>query len=122
MRVPITVVVPVPPTTEPVAASPKALTKALKNAIVTDAATYAVGAPVTVDVGGARAGEFVSVSLQSKPVENLGGWLLVNAQGEVSTTLPADTRAGKYKLVVQDETGIVLGWTEIRVDKAPRGR
>ncbi|TFC49762.1 ExeM/NucH family extracellular endonuclease [Cryobacterium sp. TMT2-17-1] len=122
VRVPITVVVPVPPTTEPVAASPKALTKALKNAIVTDAATYAAGAPVTVDVGVARAGEFVSVSLQSKPVENLGGWLLVNAQGEVRTTLPADTRAGKYKLVVQDENDNVLGWTEIRVDKAPRGR
>ncbi|TFD37983.1 ExeM/NucH family extracellular endonuclease [Cryobacterium sp. TMT2-10] len=122
VRVPITVNVPVPPATDPTAASPKALTKAIKDKVDTYAAAYAAGATVTVDVGAAHAGEFVSVSLQSKPVKNLGGWLLVNAKGEVSTTLPADIRAGKYQLVVQDATGAVLGWTEITVAKvkAPR--
>ena len=122
VRVPITVTVPVPPTTEPVAAAKKALTKALKGAIDTDAATHAAGATITVNVGVQHVGEFVSVSLQSKSVENLGGWLLVNAEGKVSTTLPADIPAGKYKLVVQDATGAVIGWTEITVEKAPRGR
>ena len=122
VRVPLTVTVPVPPATEPTAASPKALTKTLKDKIATEAGTYAAGAPVTITVGAAYAGEFVSVSLQSKPVNNLGGWLLVNATGEVSTTLPAEIRAGRYQLVVQDVTGAVLGWTEILVGKAPRGR
>jgi 5'-nucleotidase len=118
VRVPVTVTVPVPP-----AAAPKALTRQFRDTIATDQAAYRAGDTITIGVGAAHAGGFVSVWVQSKPA-NLGGWVLVNARGEVSATLPADIRAGKHEISVQDATGAVLGWTEITVGKVkgPKGR
>ena len=116
VRVPFAVNVPVPPAAAPTPASSRALTKALKNTIATDQRVYHAGDTVTISVGASHAAEFVSAWVRSTPV-NLGGWLTVDAQGTVTVTLPADLRPGNHDIVVQDASGAVIGWSEIKVDK-----
>ena len=139
VRVPITVdsTVPAPPPTQteptptPAAPAPtqpaptlpgvaptpapvKSLTEALWQAISTDAADYPAGAAVTITVGAEHAGKYVSVWVRSTAV-NLGGWLQVSDAGTVTTVLPEDLPAGTHRIIVQDASGAVIGWTEITV-------
>jgi 5'-nucleotidase len=90
------------------------LTEALRDAISTDSASYAAGAVIRLTVGTEHAGEYVSAWVRSTPV-NLGGWLQVSVAGTVTTALPADLSAGTHRIIVQDASGAVLGWTEITV-------
>ena len=108
----------VPPTDAPTAANAKALTKELRDTIGTDENAYRAGDTVTVNVGAEHAGEYVSVWVYSKKPVNLGGWLLVDVEGNVSTILTADVKHGKHRISAQDVTGAVIGWTGMKVDKA----
>jgi 2',3'-cyclic-nucleotide 2'-phosphodiesterase (5'-nucleotidase family) len=105
---------PTMPGVAPTSAPVSSLTEARRDTISTDAASYRAGAAITITVGAEHAGKFVSVWVRSTPM-NLGGWLQVTEAGTVSATLPADLSAGTHKLIVQDSSGAVLGWTEITV-------
>jgi 2',3'-cyclic-nucleotide 2'-phosphodiesterase (5'-nucleotidase family) len=105
------------PGVAPTPAPVSSLTEALRGAISTDAASYPVGAAITITVGAERVGQYVSVWARSAPV-NLGGWLPVTEAGTVSTTLPADLSVGSHKIIVQDAAGMVLGWTEITLTRS----
>jgi 5'-nucleotidase len=52
--------------------------------------------------------------MYSTPVA-LGGWLLVDANGEVEVTLPANAPAGDHRIVIQDPSGAVIGWAAVTV-------
>ena len=104
------------PADEPVAAKPQALTKKLKDDISTDEKSYRAGETIAVSVGAEHSGEYVSVWLHSKTV-NLGGWLLVDAAGQVSGDLSKDVRPGKHRLSAQNSGNAVIGWTEVSVKK-----
>jgi 2',3'-cyclic-nucleotide 2'-phosphodiesterase (5'-nucleotidase family) len=105
---------PVMPGVAPTPAPVSSLTEELRGRITADAISYRAGDAITVTVGTERAGEYVSVWVRSN-AENLGGWLQVSDAGTVSTTLPADLTAGTHRIIVQDASGAVLGWTEITV-------
>jgi len=81
--------------------------------------TYQAGDVVTISLGQAYAGQFVSAWVHSVPT-NLGGWMRTDAAGRVSATLPADLKQGTHRISVQDEGGNVIGWTTIKVEKAPK--
>ena len=103
----------------PTAAPAKDLRKKLENAIALDRDFYRGGDSVVVEVGAELAGEYVSVwAYSKKTAENLGGWLLVRADGTVSITLADDLKHGKYSISVQNAYGDVIGWTDVKVDKA----
>jgi 2',3'-cyclic-nucleotide 2'-phosphodiesterase (5'-nucleotidase family) len=105
---------PVMPGVAPTPAPVSSLTEALRGRITTDATRYRAGDAITVTVGAERAGEYVSVWVRSG-AENLDGWLQVSGAGTVTTTLPADLTAGTHRIIVQDASGAVLGWTEITI-------
>jgi len=105
---------PTAPAVAPTPAPLSALTDALRGLVGTDKRSYAPGAPITVTVTTERAGDFVSVWARSTPV-NLDGWLRVSADGAVTTTVPSDLAPGTHRIIVQDTTGVVIGWTEITV-------
>ena len=105
------------PTEAPVSATEDALVLSLEDAIDADKAVYTAGGTISIEVGTQYAGRFVSVWMRSVPV-NLGSWLRVNTLGSVTTTIPANTAAGTHRIIVQDSTGAVVGWTEIRVTAA----
>ena len=75
---------------------------------------YAAGDRITIDVGTQYAGQFVSIWMLSTPT-NLGGWQQVSSAGTVTATIPVMATAGLHRIVVQDASGTVIGWTEIRV-------
>jgi 5'-nucleotidase len=102
------------PGVAPTPAPVSSLTEALRQAISTDSARYSAGAVIRINVGVEHAGEYVSAWVRSTPV-NLGGWLQVGAAGTVTTALPADLSAGIHRIIVQDASGAVLGWTEITI-------
>ncbi|MDJ0349947.1 ExeM/NucH family extracellular endonuclease [Cryobacterium sp. PH29-G1] len=106
--------VPMLPTVPASSAGEAALTAALQHMIKTNKGLYRAGEAITISVGAQHAGEFVSVWVRSTPVQ-LGGWLQVDAQGNVSTTLPSNLSAGAHRIIVQDADGNVLGWTDITV-------
>jgi len=108
---------PTAPQTLPTAAAEAALTALLKNKIRVSDSTVSAGDKITVEVGTAFAGQFVSVWVSSTPV-NLGGWQEVSAAGTVTVSLPADLTAGIHRIIVQDASGAVIGWTEITVSAA----
>ena len=105
------------PTTAPSFAGEAALLDGLKGLITTDEAVYAAGEQMTIDVGAQYAGQFVSIWMLSTPT-NLGGWQRVTSAGFVTATVPVTATAGIHRVVVQDASGAVIGWTEIRVSAA----
>lgn len=105
---------PVLPTVAASSAAEAALTSALRNVIGTDTGVYYSGDAITINVGKQHAAEFVSAWVRSTPVQ-LGGWLQVNAQGDVTTTLPTYLPVGAHRIIVQDASGNVIGWTDITV-------
>ncbi|MGY4858278.1 ExeM/NucH family extracellular endonuclease [Cryobacterium sp. AP23] len=106
----------VPPTL-PSAASETALTAVLKNKISVSDSSVAAGDRITITVGTDHAGQFVSAWVRSTPV-NLGGWLQVSDAGTVAVELPTDLAPGTHRIIVQDASGAVIGWTEITVTAA----
>jgi 5'-nucleotidase len=134
VRVPLTVTAPAPvptpaptpaptelpqtgpsaPTSAPTAAAESALTKALQGKITVNDSTVAAGDKLTIGVGTAFAGQYVSVWVRSTPI-NLGGWQQVSAAGTVTAVVPAGLAAGTHSIIVQDAAGAVIGWTEITV-------
>jgi len=102
------------PASAPTAAAQSALTKALQNKITVNDATVAAGDKLTIGVGTAFAGQYVSVWVRSTPI-NLGGWQQVSAAGTVTAVVPAGLAAGTHSIIVQDAAGAVIGWTEITV-------
>jgi len=118
VRLAIAVAVSAEPGDAPAAASEKSLSKQLKNAIDTDEGSYAAGDTVVVSVGAELAGEYVSVwAYSKKDADNLGGWLLVSAEGTVSVTLDQGLKQGKYTISAQKADGAVIGWTDVKVKK-----
>ncbi|SEM85249.1 ExeM/NucH family extracellular endonuclease [Cryobacterium luteum] len=121
VRVAVTVAVSAEPGNAPTAAPSKELTQKLRNAIDTDENSYRAGDAAVVEVGVKRAGEYVSVwAYSKKKAANLGGWLLVSAEGTVTVTLPDNLTHGKYSVSVQNVDGDVIGWTDVKVDKAKK--
>ncbi|TFD56769.1 ExeM/NucH family extracellular endonuclease [Cryobacterium suzukii] len=119
VRVAVAVAVTAEPGEAPTASSAKELTKKLKNAIDTDQNSYRAGNRVVVEVGMKHAGEYVSVwAYSKKKADDLGGWLLVNAEGTVSFTLADDLKHGRYRVSVQNTTGAVIGWTDVKINHA----
>ena len=117
VRLAVAVAVTAEPGEAPTAASAKELTKKLKDAINTDQNSYRAGDRVVVEVGMKHAGQYVSVWAYSKKKANdLGGWLLVNAEGTVSFTLADDVKHGQYSVSVQNASGDVIGWTDVKID------
>jgi 5'-nucleotidase len=121
VRLAVAVAVSSEPGDAPTATPEKDLSKELENAITTDRDVYRAGDAVVVGVKAELAGEYVSVwAYSKKKAHNLGGWLLVRADGTVSITLADDLKHGKYSLSVQNADGDVIGWTEVRVDRAEK--
>ena len=105
------------PVTAPTAAAESALTAALKGTITLSDSTVAPGDKISITVGTAFAGQYVSAWVRSTPV-NLGGWKQVSAAGTITAVLPTDLTAGTHRIIVQDASGAVIGWTEITVSGA----
>ncbi|TFD87858.1 ExeM/NucH family extracellular endonuclease [Cryobacterium serini] len=117
VRLAVAVAVTAEPGEAPTAASAKELTKKLKGAIDTDRNTYRAGDRVVVEVGMKHAGQYVSVwAYSKKKADDLGGWLLVNAEGTVSVNLADDVKHGRYSVSVQNVSGDVIGWTDVKID------
>ncbi|MDT0201060.1 lamin tail domain-containing protein [Nocardioides sp. AE5] len=81
-------------------------------------ATARPGETITVTVPGA-AGESVHVWLHSDPV--LLGSPVVGANDTARVTIPTDAALGTHRLVVQDATGALIGWAELRLVAAEGG-
>ena len=121
VRLAVAVAVSAEPADAPTAAGEKELTKKLKNVIDTDKKAYQAGDTVVIAVGVKHAGEYVSVWAYSKrKADNLGGWLLVSAEGTVSVALADNLKHGKYSLSAQNARGDVIGWTDVKVDKSKK--
>jgi len=105
------------PATAPTAATESSLTAALKGTITLSDSTVAPGDTITIAVGAAFAGQYVSAWVRSTPV-NLDGWKQVSAAGTITAALPTDLAAGTHRIIVQDASGAVIGWTEITVATA----
>ncbi|TFD72774.1 ExeM/NucH family extracellular endonuclease [Cryobacterium sp. Hb1] len=117
VRLAVAVAVNAEPGEAPAAASAKELTKKLKNAIDTDQNSYRASDRAVVEVGMEHAGEYVSVwAYSKKKADNVGGWLLVSAEGTVSVTLADDLKHGRYRVSAQNESGDVIGWTDVKID------
>ncbi|TFC90122.1 ExeM/NucH family extracellular endonuclease [Cryobacterium sp. TMT3-29-2] len=110
VRVPLAVNAPVAPTADPTTWGDAPAD--LNGAVTTDKSSYKAGEAIMVTVGDEFAGQYVWVSLDGV---NLGGWLKVNAQGQVTTVVPIDSKAGMHRLFVQDAAGALIGWTVIEV-------
>ncbi|MGW9112655.1 ExeM/NucH family extracellular endonuclease [Microbacterium sp. NPDC055683] len=70
------------------------------------------GGDIVLNVGEQYAGEWAAVWMHSTPQLLGGGWLAVDASGEVAVTLPSDA-SGTHRLVAQDASGAVIGVLEI---------
>lgn len=78
----------------------------------------APGATVTVRLGSALAGTWVSVWLHGGP--DWLGWKPVSASGAINATLPAGVPAGEHRLVVKSIDGELVGWDRFRVVVQPQ--
>lgn len=99
----------------PAPVDPERLTDATRGDV--SAPTLAApGARIAVLVGAEHAGETVDVWLHSTPVHL--GRVVVDAQGLVWVTLPADAPAGAHRIVVVAADGTLLGWDDITITAA----
>ncbi|WP_223170807.1 LPXTG cell wall anchor domain-containing protein [Microbacterium sp. NIBRBAC000506063] len=46
---------------------------------------------------------------------------VLDAQGRITVTIPADAELGTHRIAVYDSEGELLGWTEIQVTAAGSG-
>lgn len=119
---PVTVTAPEPdpepssPDTEPVSEADLTETTTGDVEVLGDGAPFAPGAELTVRVGAAHAGEWMSPWLHSTPVWL--GWKQVESTGAIKVRLPADAADGQHRIVVKTAAGDLLGWDELTVAKA----
>lgn len=109
------------PPANPIAAAIEKLIQALKDliqALGSDHGVFHPGGTVTINVGSAFSGTWVSAWVHSTPQKLGGGWMQVPASGQLTVTLPADLPAGEHRIAVQDANGDVIGWTAITVAAA----
>lgn len=85
--------------------------------VVDAAAGFTPGQLVSIRVGTAYAGQWVSVWLHSTPTWL--GWAQVDATGLVRVRLPAGAATGSHRLVVKTADGALLGWSGIELVAAP---
>lgn len=81
---------------------------------------FLAGQLVTVETGGAAEGSWVSVwvhSVGARPV--WAGWARVNSAGAAQVRLPETVAVGSHKLVLKDESGVLIGWDAIAVVAPP---
>lgn len=91
---------------------------------LTDELEGAIGAPstatagdtITVTVGSELAGEIVDVWLLSTPKLLVTG--VVDTDGTLRATIPADTAAGAHRIAVTGTSGEVIGWSPITIAAA----
>lgn len=105
------------PTIAPHALLDADLLPADENHIDTNASAVQ-GQQITLHVGSAFIGQFVSVWAHSTPALLGGGWLVVNAAGSVVVTIPTSLAAGPHKIAAQDAGGDLIGWAAIDIDPA----
>ena len=79
------------------------------------------GETVTIQLAPEWVGASVSVWLHSEPILLSDGLQQVDANGQVTVTVPADAPKGKHRLVVLDEDGAVISWTEVRIKPVKGG-
>jgi hypothetical protein len=112
-----TVAVPTP-ATAPVPSDDSKLTGYQEDIIdAPDAAKQ--GDKVTVDVGADHAGEWVSVWGHSTPTAMSSSWVRVGKSGKVSVSVPGSMVTGDHKIVVQNATNGVLGWSDLALANGP---
>jgi len=104
---------PTQPATNPVAAGIAALVDALKNLIALATDTLRPGQSLVINVGVQHAGTWVSAWIYSEPTSL--GWYLVDANGNISVTIPSTMAAGEHRIAVQDAAGNVIGWAAVTV-------
>lgn len=95
----------------PEAPSEDDLTDATRGGLV-GPVTAGPGETVTFTLPG-TAGARVHVWLLSDPV--LLGTVTIAADDTLEVTIPSDAPLGQHRVVVQDESGAVIGWVEIEV-------
>jgi hypothetical protein len=86
------------------------------NITATDEA--AQGADITVNVGTALAGDWVSVWGHSSP-QLMGTWAQVSSTGSVTVAVPTSLPVGSHHLVAQTSDGTLLGSVPLTVTAAP---
>ncbi|MEC5185759.1 putative ABC transporter-associated repeat protein [Cryobacterium sp. MP_3.1] len=77
---------------------------------------FTPGQLVTIQLGKAHAGDWMSVWLHSDPTWL--GWKQVGASGAVQVRLPADAATGIHKLVVKTQGGPLFGWDALSIAAA----
>lgn len=85
--------------------------------VLGDESGFSPGQQASVQVGKARAGQWVSAWLHSRPVWL--GWAQVDDAGAAQVRLPADAAPGAHKVVVKARDGSLIGWDSLAVVKAP---
>lgn len=106
--------------TEPVGEEALAGTTAGEGARVTgEAKTASAGAALAARVDAAELhGDWVSVWLHGSTAVWLG-WVRLDGAGDFTASIPADTPAGEYRLVVKDRDGALVGWDRFTVLAPP---
>ncbi|MBG6238910.1 5'-nucleotidase [Mycetocola sp. CAN_C7] len=115
-----TVTVPLTVAAAPTPAPDDEITEAIRDLIkVLDALVQ--GKPIAIQLALEWIGKWVTVWLHSEPVMISDGLVQVDADGQVTVTVPADAPIGDHRLVVLDADGNVISWSEVSVVAAAPG-
>ncbi|WP_243230606.1 lamin tail domain-containing protein [Microbacterium sp. CIAB417] len=87
-----------------------------RNGVTVNPSTAAAGDEVTVTAGAEQAGAEIAVWMFSDPVRLATGTL--DAEGEITVTIPADAAAGAHRIAVYDADGQLIGWADITITAA----
>ncbi|MFC6355897.1 TIGR03773 family transporter-associated surface protein [Luethyella okanaganae] len=79
---------------------------------------FTAGQLVTVQLGKAYAGRWVSPWFYSSPTWL--GWSQVGSSGAIQVRLPADAALGAHQIAVKEQAGGLIGWDGLSVVAAPR--
>lgn len=103
------------PAGPPVPADESALLPGLEGLVTVPGGEHSPGdtVPVTL-VDDSRTGEWMSVWLRSDPVL-LGDWQQVSDASGLVAVIPLDAAPGAHRIVVQDGSDEVVGWTSLLV-------
>ncbi|MCU1407105.1 MAG: ExeM/NucH family extracellular endonuclease, partial [Glaciihabitans sp.] len=109
-----------PPIASPAPAGSISLTVEREDLIDLDVSVVLPGDSITITVGSQYIGQYVAAFLYSTPV-SLGGWMLVDGNGQIEVTIPSDAPAGEHRIAVQDAAGNVIGWTALTIASSTIG-
>ncbi|GHD45551.1 ExeM/NucH family extracellular endonuclease [Mycetocola manganoxydans] len=96
------------------------LTEALKD-LITVIGAFVRGEDVAIQLLQEWIGKYVSIWLYSEPIMLSDGLVQVGEDGRVTVTVPEDAPLGDHRLVVLDENGDVISWTDVEVLAAAAG-